>query len=383
MQLRRWGHVLFLLGTVGSSVATALVLAVLRPETDMVAAVLSGAVVMLAGGLGYEILVRRAGQAREAERLSRLRQGYEDLLDLLQRRLDDGSKAAAASASPIAEPAPATAATAVVQPAPVSPSAALPVPQRVGSPASKTFADETDMAAIVRAALAEQRIEFYLQPIVSLSQRKHRFYEVLSRIRLPDGQMLLPDQYLAAAQCERLLPAIDLLLLKRIAQLVRETDRRQHAVGFFANISPVTLLDAGFTAQFIRGTDHQPLRTKLMFEINQYDLAAGVPAVLTMLDDLKRQGYRFSLGQVERFAMDIDALVAKEVHFIKLNAATLTDVGLRSQVIGLQAQLTGRPIELIAEKIETEQQLACAVGLGIGYGQGFLIGEPRASRRMP
>ncbi len=382
MSVRRWGLTLYILGTVAVAAVAILLLAVLRPETDSVTMALTGAVLLLTGGLVHEIMARHAALARLTDRLTRMRQGYEDLVDLLTRHRDDPGRAgpipAAAEPLPVPPTAPPQAAPPPTVPSPTVPS----TPRRTGSAAPKPAIEESDMAMVVRDALAEQRIEFHLQPIVSLSQRKHRFYEVLSRIRLPDRQLLAPERYLAAAQCERLLPAIDLLLLKQVSQLVKETDRRQHAISFFANVSPMTLLDPSFAAQFLRGVDHQPLRTKLMFELDQHDLTAAVPAVMTMLDDLKRQGYRFSLGQVQQLAIDLDVLTAREIHFIKLDAAFLVDPGLRAQVVTLQARLADRAIELIAEKIETEQQLACAVGLGIAYGQGFLVGEPRPSRRM-
>ena len=381
MQLRWWGHTVFAVGTVAVAAATVLLLAVLRPETDTVTMVLAAAVVILAGGLAHEIAARRASQTWQTERLARLRQGYEELVDLFLHHHSESAQGGPVSApvpAPPPVPAPTHAAPGRAGPGPVP----SPLPAPAGS-SGRAGSEDAEMSAMVWDALAEQRVEVHLQPIVSLSQRKHRFYEALSRIRLPDGRLLLPEHYLAAAEYARLLPAIDVLLLNRIAQLVRETDRRQHTIGFFANVSPVTLLDASFTTQFLRGLDHQMLHGKLMFEIDQHDLVAGVPAVTAVLDDLKRQGYRFSMGQVEQVPVDPEPLIAREIHFIKLDATFLTDPGSRSQVTALQTHLNGRPIELIAEKIETEHQLACAIGMGIAYGQGFLIGEPRPSRRMP
>ena len=386
MWLHRWKHTFFTIATFAAALAIPLSLWMFHPETDTVTTILTGFVTLLTGGLIHEITARRAAQARPSDRLNRMRQGYETLLALLSRHRDDLEEAAPAPASsPLPAPSPSPPSSPSLDPTTPTPTPVVPLqpPPRVKASRSAATDEDTDMAAIVREALAEQRVEFHLQPIVSLSQRKHRFYEVLSRIRLPNRQLLAAERYLAVAQYERLLPAIDVLLLERVAQLVRETDRRQHAVSFFANVSPMTLLDPNFSARFLRSVDHQSLRTKLMFEIDQHDIDAAVPAVMTILEDMKRQEYRFSLGQVQHLDINIDLTLSKNIHFIKLNAAMLVDPDSRAQVVALQARLTGRPIELIAERIENERQLACAVGLGIAYGQGFLVGEPRPSRRTP
>ena len=48
--------------------------------------------------------------------------------------------------------------------------------------------DDAAILDIVREAIDTDRVDLYLQPIVSLPQRKHRFYECFSRIRDRDDQ---------------------------------------------------------------------------------------------------------------------------------------------------------------------------------------------------
>src|SRR5690606_6723851 len=51
----------------------------------------------------------------------------------------------------------------------------------------------------VREALAENRVDLYLQPVVSLPQRRTVFYESFSRLRDETGCILMPAEYLAVA----------------------------------------------------------------------------------------------------------------------------------------------------------------------------------------
>ena len=53
---------------------------------------------------------------------------------------------------------------------------------------------EPHMLETIRRSLEENRVDLYLQPTVSLPQRKVRFYEALSRLRSEDGTVIMPAQ---------------------------------------------------------------------------------------------------------------------------------------------------------------------------------------------
>ena len=62
------------------------------------------------------------------------------------------------------------------------------------------------MRAMVAAALDANRIDLYLQPIVTLPQRKVRYYEALTRLRTEAGEVLPASAFLAHAEAAGLLP---------------------------------------------------------------------------------------------------------------------------------------------------------------------------------
>ena len=118
-----------------------------------------------------------------------------------------------------------------------------------------TGLNDAQILDIVREGLRNNRVDLFIQPIVSLPQRKHRHYECFSRIRLDDNSMVVPEQYLAIAEREGLIAAIDNMLLFRCVQLVRRVQKRktqsgqQH--GIFVNISEHTLGDTKFFKDFV------------------------------------------------------------------------------------------------------------------------------------
>ena len=103
----------------------------------------------------------------------------------------------------------------------------------------------------VREALAENRVDLYLQPVVSLPQRRTVFYESFSRLRDESGRVLMPAEYLAVAEPEGLVTTIDNLLLFRCVQIVRRLAKQDRKVGIFCNISLASLADEIFFPQFL------------------------------------------------------------------------------------------------------------------------------------
>ena len=79
----------------------------------------------------------------------------------------------------------------------------------------------SDLLETIRASLEENRVDLYLQPIVSLPQRKLRYYEALSRLRAEDGTVIMPAQYINVAAPAGLMSVVDNLLLFRCVQIVR------------------------------------------------------------------------------------------------------------------------------------------------------------------
>jgi cyclic-di-GMP phosphodiesterase TipF (flagellum assembly factor) len=247
----------------------------------------------------------------------------------------------------------------------------------------------------VHEALSANRVDLYLQPIVSLPQRRTIFYESFTRLRAADDRVMMPAEYLSIAEGEGLVPAIDNLLLFRCAQIVRRLARQDRKVGVFCNVALSSLGDETFFPQFLDFlNENRDLNQALIFELGQatFDARGAVEARnMAKLADL---GFRFSIDKVQTLDLDFADLQRSDVKFLKVAADLLIeqlldlDAGaalpsLRDIQASDFAQLTRRyGIEVIAEKCETERQIVDILELDISVGQGHLFGEPRAIKEQ-
>jgi cyclic-di-GMP phosphodiesterase TipF (flagellum assembly factor) len=244
---------------------------------------------------------------------------------------------------------------------------------------------------VIEDALGHNRADLYLQPVVSLPQRRTHYYEAYTRLRDASGRILLPSEYLSVAEDQGLVSAIDNLLLIRCAQIVRRLHRSDRKVGIFCNISFDTLGDEDFFPQFLEFLgQNRDLSESLIFEVGQAAFEARGATEARNMAKLADLGFRFSIDKVQTLDLDFTDLQRSDVRFIKVAADLLIEqllemdgaVPLPSQP-DIQAAdfapLTRRHgLELIAEKVETEKQVVDILELDISVGQGHLFGEPRA-----
>ena len=111
------------------------------------------------------------------------------------------------------------------------PSAALPL-QKKRAPI-RLIKREDQLLSVIKKSLSENRVDLYLQPIVSLPARKTAHFECFSRVRDEEGRVVLPRQYMKVAETKGLIGTIDNLLLFRLIPLVRKLGRRRPDIRFF------------------------------------------------------------------------------------------------------------------------------------------------------
>ena len=253
------------------------------------------------------------------------------------------------------------------------------------APPQQNFtASEQEILATVRDGIRTDRVEVFVQPAVSLPQRKVRFLECYTRIRNAEGEIIVPEQYIDLAKREGLVPAIDNLLLFRTVQLIRRDQGQRYDTLFFCNVASDSISDKEFFSDFVDFVaENNKLAAKLIFEFRQRDLEQADEALLEKLRRLSALGFRFSLDGVRHINFDLAALSRDHVKFIKIDAHRILehveiDGGIQD-IHNLKRALDRAGIDLIVEKIETEKQLVELLDFNIDYGEGFLFGEPRRS----
>jgi cyclic-di-GMP phosphodiesterase TipF (flagellum assembly factor) len=239
--------------------------------------------------------------------------------------------------------------------------------------------------AAVRSAVEENRIDIYLQPLVTLPQRKVRYYEAVTRLRDDKDQILAAEDFIGVAEGAGLIGRIDHMVMLRCVQVLRRLMVRNKEVGVFCNVAASTL---GNTAMFSQCLDfldaNRALASSFVLEFKQSTFRNLGPTETEHLASLAQRGYRFSIDHVADLRFEPRELADRGVRFIKVPASLLLDPKQTSASDIHPSDLSdllGRfGIDLIAEKIEGERAVVDLLDYDVRFGQGFLFAPPRPLR---
>jgi cyclic-di-GMP phosphodiesterase TipF (flagellum assembly factor) len=278
--------------------------------------------------------------------------------------------------APAAIPA-APAVVAVPAPAPPPP----PAPPKIAAFAGL---DRDGIIAAIGRAIDASRIELYLQPVVTLPQRKVRYYEALSRLKAENGDLVAAGDFLSYAESGMLMPKLDDLSALRCVQVVRRLLLKNREIGLFCNLSGATLTGPGFPKFLEFMEANRAIAPALMFEFTQSAVRAMGPIEYESLAALAERGFRFSMDNLTDLRVDAREMNERGFRFVKAPATLLFNrVGAASTDIHPAdfSDLLGRfGIDLIAERIETDSTVVDLLDYDVRFGQGFLFSPPRPVR---
>jgi cyclic-di-GMP phosphodiesterase TipF (flagellum assembly factor) len=223
-------------------------------------------------------------------------------------------------------------------------------------------AEDARMRDIIRHAVETGGVDLYLQPTVTLPDRKVHYFEALTRIRTATDEVILPGDYMPVAKRAALMPLIDNVLLVRSVQVLRRLGPDSKIRGLFCNVSMHSLLDPDYFPELIEFMEENSgLSEHLIFELSQLEMLGLTDAELGCLDTLGALGYNFCLDNVSDLDTDFATLSDRYFRYLKLSAARFLGSPGRT-ASGLKRDLDGLGIQLIIEKVEEEGDVADLFG---------------------
>jgi PAS domain S-box-containing protein len=240
-------------------------------------------------------------------------------------------------------------------------------------------------------ALGRNEFELWYQPIVSLESGKVDTVEALLRWRHPTRGFVSTQQFIAAAEATGLIVPMGYWVLERACADVRRwevVDPRSSEVFVGVNLSAKQLVVPDLVSRVEEIVSQAGVRpSRIEFELTESSVMVDPELAQRQLEALKRKGFRLSiddfgtghssLSYVHRFP--VDRIKVDRSFLLRARTEHETDVVMRAIVdLGLQLGL-----EVVAEGVETDIELAKLQAIGCKLGQGYLFAPPRASDSVP
>ncbi len=247
---------------------------------------------------------------------------------------------------------------------------------------------QIETAAQLRQCIAQDQLELYYQPQVGVGDGALVGIEALVRWRHPERGLLLPDQFIPEAEDADLIHEIGHWVLKRACrQHMIWISRGLPRVPMAVNVSPLQLHRPDFVEQLQQTLALTAMPPDLLeIEITERVLMNQTDGTLATLAACKALGVRFSIDDFGTGHSSLTYLLRVPVDRIKIDRSFVAVADQQetaaSIVRGVIQLGHGLKQTIVAEGVETEQQLALLRSEGCDFFQGYLCSPPLTAREF-
>lgn len=239
---------------------------------------------------------------------------------------------------------------------------------------------ETDL----RRAVEREEFLLHYQPIVELATGLIRGFEALVRWQHPERGMVSPGEFIPVAEETRLIiPIGEWVLREACRQIVRWQERfsASEPLWMSVNLSIKQFTQPSLPEQvgnILRETNLDPRSLKL--EITESLMMENIETAIDMLKRLRALGIELSIDDFGTGYSSLSYLHRFPLSTLKIDRSFVSnmDEGNENTEIVRTVVTLARSLgmQVVAEGVETEEQLALLRTLGCEYGQGYLFSRP-------
>ena len=240
----------------------------------------------------------------------------------------------------------------------------------------------------LRRALEREELVILYQPKVDLRDGMIVGAEALLRWRLPGHGDIPPSQFIPLAEENNLILEIGEWVLNRVCRDYRQWQKQVANPGRVSiNLSLRQLRQATFITRFKSVfTHHEVSPTCFELEITETTLMADVKRTVKLLDELYAMGLHLSIDDFGTGYSSLSALQQFPIGTLKIDqsfvrnaAVDASDATIVKTIIDMGRSLN---MEVVAEGVESEQQLTFLRAHRCSFGQGRLFGDAMTPQEL-
>ncbi len=244
---------------------------------------------------------------------------------------------------------------------------------------------DLDQVGYLQSAFIEDRFVLYAQTIQSLEEGESSSrYEILVRMLDADGQVILPGQFMSAAERYHLMPTLDRWVInKALEQLgTSENTLEINLASFSINVSAQSLTDDDFVDQIAKRIVESGVSPEaLCFEITETAIVRNLDQAQRFIRKLGKVGCRVALDDFGTGHCSFAYLKDLPVQYIKIDGVFIRDIlenplseAIVSSVTNIAKVMHARTV---AEHVENDLILKHLRESDVDFVQGFAIDRPR------
>jgi diguanylate cyclase (GGDEF)-like protein len=234
----------------------------------------------------------------------------------------------------------------------------------------------------LRQALLNEELVLYYQPQISLKTRKLVGMEALVRWPHPSLQMIPPDQFIPVAEESDLIIELGEWVMHEACRQMRQWQRSGlEIVPVAVNVAAKQMKHADFAdsvASVLRKTRLDPKWLEL--ELTERAVMADVDTTISVMKKVGDMGVKFSVDDFGTGYSSLAYLKHLPLDKLKIDKSFVNDLAIDEndrEIANTIIQLAhGLKLSVVAEGVETQQQMSILLGQGCDSAQGYLFSRP-------
>lgn len=253
---------------------------------------------------------------------------------------------------------------------------------------SQSTAEANELEIYMRRALKEGGFEMYYQPEYSLDGSL-RALEALLRLRHPRLGMVSPDRFVPIAEESGLIVPLGNWVLQEVCRQGAEWRRAGVSIDRIAiNVSPLQFMRMDFSRQ-VREVlaEHQADPSCLEIEMTETTVMRNLEDVARQMRDLADLGVQFSVDDFGTGYSSLRHLHQLPIQTLKIDKSFVERVcepnGTAALVQAILSLAHNLGLQVVAEGVETQEQMEVLMGMDCDVMQGYLFARPQPASLIP
>ena len=234
----------------------------------------------------------------------------------------------------------------------------------------------------IRDALAEDRVEVFLQPIYSVREGAFVSAEALVRLRDRNGGLIMPGKFIPVAERSGLIEPIGDRVFEIVCALIRNHDVKRFGLRYIeVNLSVVQCENKSLAERYSGIIDHYGISPQsINLEITESGSIKQNRVLIDNMENLRNFGCSFSLDDFGTGESNLNYIVNMPVDIIKIDRtmtiAYFDNDRARVMLESVTGMIKQMGMKIVAEGVEEKYQLEALSELGVDYIQGYYFSKP-------
>lgn len=236
--------------------------------------------------------------------------------------------------------------------------------------------------SVLKEELENGNFKVYLQPQICSKTNQLKGAEALIRYCNKNGQVFLPKDFIPLLEEHKLVPLIDYYVFEQVCSMIHKWKMNgMNILPVSVNISQESMVKTSLNSDLLkicRKYDVSPADMEL--EISEHVNEVTEKELITLIHSLKKDKFRIALDDFGTAFANFALLSSNDFDVLKIDRSIVVKLGSDSRtkmIVNSISELCRKlNIEIIAEGIETQEQLNALMSCNIYIVQGFFYGKP-------